>query len=332
VRIGALSVSLLLGAAACAPSGGLRVPAPEAALSARTVISGDGLVEFRVPAGYARRNPWVDCYQMFSERPYTWREFCVEIVDSVAGRRLTVANDSTRLPPRCFDCSFHESVRHDTVAFTPNLIVRESGLLTGTLGHYHRKPYWVLRIWLAPDIVAAFGGDAHGEDAALRELDDVARSIRLRPPTSFGPRSDSAVYTAALQHLIPAGDSSILQTRIGSWWGEEGEIDTLVRRDSIPRALLEALRARPEPLKALELLIGGWPHARFEERYGNVRSSPKVPEIHLSPIGYDERTATAIVSFERSCGAACLTHGFLMFHREADGRWKFVRFQRGLAF
>jgi len=310
----------------------MREPAPDAGFPARTVISGDGLVEFRVPAGYERRNPWVDCYQVVRERPYTWREFCVEIVDSVAARRLTVANDSTHLAPRCFDCSFYENVRYDTVALTPHMIVRERGLLTGTLGHYRRTPYWALRIWLAPDIVAAFGGDDHGEDAALRELNGVAHSIRLRPPTSFGPRSDSAVYTAALQHLIPAGDSSILRTRIASWWGEEEEIDTLVKRDSLSRVLLEALRSRPEPLKAFDLLIGGWPHARFVGGYENVRSSPTAPEIYLSPIGYDERTATAIMSFERSCGEQCLTHGFLIFHREADGIWKFVRFQRGLPF
>jgi hypothetical protein len=224
-------------------------------------------------------------------------------------------------------------VRYDTVAFTPNVIVRERGLLTGTLGHYRRKPYWVLRIWLDPDIVAAFGGDDHGEEAALRELNEVARSIRLRPPTSFGPRSDSAVYTAALRHLIPTGDSSVLRTRIVRWWGaEEEEIDTLVNRDSIPHALLEALQSRPEPVKAFELLIGGWPRANFVEGYDNVRSSPEVPEIYLSPIGYDERTATAIVNFERSCGVECYTHGFLIFHREADGTWKFVRFQRGLEF
>lgn len=332
MRIGPLLLSLFACAVACAPAVRKSEQAPAAELPARTVRSGDGLVSFRVPTGYERRNPWVDCYQMVRERPYTWREFCVEVIASASARILTVANDSTRLAPRCHDCSFYENVRYDTVAFSPHLIVRERGLLTGTLDHYRRKSYWRLRIWLSPDIVAEFGGDDHGEDAASRELHAVARSIRLRPPTHFGPRSDSTVYTAALQYLIPAGDSAIVRSRVTSWWGEEAEINTLVRQDSVSRALLEALQSRPEPLKALDLLLGGWPRAHFVGDDVSVRSSPAVPAILMSAIGYDERTATAIVNYEKSCGEGCLTHGFLIFHRDASGIWRFVRFQRGLAF
>lgn len=332
MRVSALLLALHLGAAASAPAAGAQSPAAEAPPPARTVISGDGLVDFRVPAGYERRNPWVDCYHLVRERPYTWRDFCVHVVDSASARVLTAANDSTRLPPHCYDCSFFENVRYDTVAFTPTLIVRERGLLTGTIGHHHRKPYWALRIWLDPDIVAVFNGDDHGEEAALLELNEVARSIRLRPQTSFGPRSDSAVYTAVLRYLIPAGDSAIVRTRITSWSGEIEELDTLVTRDSMPRRLLEALQARPVPVKALERLVGDWPRANFVGGYENMRSSPEVPEIYLSAIGYDEETATAIVDFERACGVNCLTHGFLMFRLGTDGTWRFFRFQRGREF
>jgi hypothetical protein len=333
VRFGALVLSLLLAASACRTLAGTSVSPPASEPPGRTAVSGDGLVEFRIPAGYERRNLWADCYHSFREYPYTFRDFCVEIVDSVSALRLTVADDSTRLASSCFDCAFFEEVHYDTIAFTPHRIVRERGLLTGTIGHYRRKPYWVLRIWLDPDVVAVVRGDDHGEDAARRELHDIARSIRLRPPSDYGPRSDSAVYAAALRHLIPAGDSAILRARISAWWGfADEQIDTLANRASVPRALFEALRSRPAPVRPLEALIGGWPRADFVEGYDPRRSSPDVPDIYLSPVGYDERTKHAIVNFYRECGNDCLTHGFLIFRRGSDGAWRFVRFQPGLAF
>lgn len=145
-----------------------------------TFPTAGGVLEMDFAQPFRKRNPYTDCFDRLIEQPYSFQQFCVQIIQPQAMRQALLRSDSSMLAPHCVDCIFYENIRTDTIAIGPRRVVRQRARMTGSIQHYHRHDIWRLYVTLSPSVVAVFDVEDDDNGRGEAALLAVARSIRLR--------------------------------------------------------------------------------------------------------------------------------------------------------
>ena len=152
----------------------------EASADWETHRTPDGLLTLRLPPGYEKRNDY-GCWDRIDEDRNVWRDFCVELVEPAEAERRTLGSNDCRSADLIMpDCAYYEARRVETVQFGERAAVVERALLSGTIGHYRRRPAVLVRVPLSGAGTAVLHGDhAVNDSGASDELVAIAGTIQL---------------------------------------------------------------------------------------------------------------------------------------------------------
>ena len=142
-------------------------------------VADQGKLTLSLPPAFEDFGTDEPCFEPSRDTLSDWRLVCVQLLtaDSAATQNLSWEPPASGRP--CADCSEYHERRVDTLAWGDVRVVRERALLSGTLQHFERFPYTLMRVPLARNRVAVVYAQGFGVAVLESELLAIARSIRL---------------------------------------------------------------------------------------------------------------------------------------------------------